>query len=65
MHQQKGKRILVYLFIFLIVGSINNNSLNRIQFEKIKNIKISGLNERENLYLLENIESLKLDNIFF
>tara|TARA_Y200000002_G_C22565001_1_gene614107 strand:+ start:19 stop:690 length:672 start_codon:yes stop_codon:yes gene_type:complete len=65
MHQQKGKRIFVYLFIFLIVGSINNNSLNRIQFEKIKNIKISGLNERENLYLLENIESLKLDNIFF
>tara|TARA_B100000989_G_C19490598_1_gene449587 strand:+ start:137 stop:808 length:672 start_codon:yes stop_codon:yes gene_type:complete len=65
MHQRKGKRIFVYLFIFLIVGSINNNSLNRIQFEKIKNIKISGLNERENLYLLESIESLKLDNIFF
>ena len=65
MHQQKGKKIFVYLFVFLIVGSINNNSFNRIQFEKIKNIKISGLNERENLNLLESIESQNLDTIFF
>ena len=65
MHQQKGKKIFIYLFLCLIVGSINNNSLNRIQFEKIKNIKISGLNEIENLNLLENIESLNLKNIFF
>ena len=65
MHQQKGKKIFIYLFLFLIVGSINNNSLNRIQFEKIKNIKISGLNEIENLNLLENIERLNLKNIFF
>ena len=65
MHQQKGKRIFFYLFLFLIVGSINNNSLDKIQFEKIKNIKISGLNEIENLNLLENIESVNLENIFF
>ncbi len=65
MHQQKGKRIFVYLFLFLLVGSINNNSFNKIQFEKIKNIKIYGLNERENLNLLENVESLNLENIFF
>ena len=37
MRQQKGKIVLVYFFLFLIVGSINNNSLNRIQLEKIKN----------------------------
>ena len=49
MHQQKGKIILIYFFIFLIVGSINNNSLNRIQLEKIKNIKISGLDEDQNI----------------
>ena len=64
MHQQKGKIILIYFFIFLIVGSINNNSLNRIQIEKIKNIKISGLNENENINLLENILNLNLENIF-
>ena len=65
MHQQKGKKILIYFFIFLIVGSINNNSLNRLQLEKIKNIKISGLDENENTKILENILNLNLKNIFF
>ncbi len=64
MHQQKGKKILIYFFLFLIIGSINNNSLNRIQLEKIKNIKISGLNENENINLLENILNLNFENIF-
>ena len=64
MHQQKGKKVLVYLFLFLIVGSINNTSLKRVQLEKIKNIKISGLNENENINLFENILNLKLNSIF-
>ena len=64
MLQQKGKIILIYFFLFLIVGSINNHSLNRIQFEKIKKINISGLDENENINLLENIFNLKLENIF-
>ena len=65
MRQQKGKKIFIYLFFFLIVGSINNTELTRVKFEKIKNIKISGLNENENANLLKNIEFLKLKNIFF
>ena len=65
MHQQKGKKILFYFLLFLIVGSISNNSLNRIQLEKIKNIKISGLDENQNINLLENIKKSDLNNIFF
>ena len=64
MRQQKGKKILIYLFFFLLVGSINNITLTKIKFEKIKNIKISGLNEKENKNLLENISNLNLKNIF-
>ena len=64
MHQRKGKKILFYLFLLLIVGSINNNSLSKIQFEKIKNIKISGLSENENTKLLDNIKKLNFENIF-
>ena len=64
MHQRKGKKILFYLFLLIIVGSINNNSLSKIQFEKIQNIKISGLSENENMELLENIKNLNLENIF-
>ncbi len=65
MHQQKGKKILIYLFLFLIVGSINNTTFNNIQFKNIENIIISGLNENENINLLKDIKGLNLDNIFF
>ena len=65
MHPQKGKKILIYLFLFLILGSINNTALTRIQFENINTIKISGLNENENTNLLKDIEGLNSKNIFF
>ena len=65
MHLQKGKKILIYLFLFLIVGSINNIALTKINFEKINSIQISGLNENQNINLLENIKELKIKNIFF
>ena len=65
MHQQKGKKILIYLFLFLIVGSVNNIALTKINFEKIKSIQISGLNQNQNINLLENIKELNIKNIFF
>ena len=37
MHQRKGKKILIYLFILIFAGSINNTALTKIEFENIKN----------------------------
>ena len=65
MHQQKGKKILIYLFLFLIVGSINNTVLTNIRFDTNKIIQISGLNQNQNTNLLESIKELNLKNIFF
>ena len=65
MQQKKGKKILIYFILFLIVGSINNSALTKIQFKKIKSIQISGLNQNQNLNLLESIKELNLKNIFF
>ncbi len=65
MHQQKGKKILIYLFLFLIVGSINNTVLTNIKFDTIKSIEISGLNQNQNKNLLESIKELHLKNILF
>ena len=65
MHQQKGKKIFIYLFLFLIVGSINNTVLTKIRFDRIKSIQISGLNQNQNTDLLESIKELNLKNIFF
>ena len=65
MHQQKGKKILIYLFLFIIVGSINNTVLTKIRFDTINSIQISGLNQNQNTNLLESIKELNLKNIFF
>ena len=65
MHLTKGKKILIYLFLFLIVGSVNNIALTKVNFEKIKSIQISGLNQNQNINLLENIKELNIKNIFF
>ena len=65
MHLQKSKKILIYFFLFFLIGSINNKSLNNIELTNIELINISGLDELENLSLLRQIKSQKLDNIFF
>ena len=64
MHQRNGKKILIYLFLFLILGSINNTVLTKIRFEKIQSVQISGLNQNQNINLLESIKELNLKNIF-
>ena len=64
MHQRKGKKILIYLFILIFAGSINNTALTKIKFENIKNISISGLNDEENLNILNDIQDLDLKSIF-
>ena len=63
-HQRKGKKILIYLFILIFAGSINNTALTKIEFENIKNISISGLNDEENLNILNDIKDLDLKSIF-
>ena len=64
MHLRKSKKILIYLSLFFLVGSINNIELSKINLSKISKIKISGLGKENNKSLSENIKSLKLGNIF-
>ena len=64
MHQRKSKKILIYFFLLVLVGSINNNSINNLKFEKIKNINIFGLDENDRKIILYNLNSLDLKNIF-
>ena len=65
MPQRKGKKILIYFFLLLLVGSINNNTINTLKFENIKNINVLGLGHNDNEVLLNNITDLNLGNIFF
>ena len=65
MQQRKSKKLLVYFFLLIIVSSISNNSITNLKLNKIKNIKISGLDQKNNKILLNAIKDLNLENIFF
>jgi len=65
MHQGKGKRILTYLLLLVTVGSINNIELKKIKFDKVEKVYVSGLSDRENKNLKNEIKNLNLENIFF
>ena len=64
MRLTKSKKILVYIFLLLFVGSINNIQINSIEFNKIKNINVSGLSNQNKKIILNEINKLNLNNIF-
>ncbi len=65
MHQQKSKKILIYFFLFLIIGTINNKNLNNFHFPNVKQISIIGLDEKNNFKLINELSFLKTNNLFF
>ena len=64
MQQRKSKKILIYFFLLLSVGSINNINLNSLKFQNINNINITGLDFKNKLILFKEIENFNLNNIF-
>lgn len=65
MHQQKSKKILIYFFLFLIIGSINNKNFNIFDIPKINIVEINGLNQENNFQLSKNLDHVKSSNLFF
>ena len=65
MHQRKSKKILLYFFLLFFFGSIQNIEFNNINFDKIEEINISGLEHEEQLSILNKINKLDLSSIFF
>jgi cell division protein FtsQ len=64
MHQRKGKKILIYFFLLILFGSINNISFNRVKYKGIENINVKGLKDYDNEKLSQLIENLNLENIY-
>lgn len=64
MHQRISKKLFIFLFIFFILGTINNSKLS-YDFYKVKKFNISGLNEVEKKKLYNDFKILKNVNIFF
>ena len=65
MHQRTNRKIIIYLFLFAILASVNNFKYLNLQLFKIDLINISGLNDTENSNLYKKITDYKKKNIFF
>ena len=64
MHQRISKKIFIFLFIFFILGTINNTKLSH-DFYKVKKFNIIGLNQIEEKKLYDDFKIYRNVNIFF
>ena len=65
MQQRKSKKILIYFFLLLVVGSINNINFNGLILKNINiNINVDGLDIKDELFLLKKLKNFNLNNIF-
>lgn len=65
MQEQRSKNILIYIILFLIIGTLNNKHLNKIDFKKIDKIIVIGLDDENNFELINDLNFLKVGNLFF
>ena len=63
MPQQISKKILIYIFLFIIFGSLNNKNLAKFKFPNIENIKIQGL-VIENKEFQRSLDLFKMETLF-
>ena len=64
MQQRKSNIVVIYFLLLIFLGSINNISLSKVNFNKVENINISGLNQFDIEILLKDFKKLNLENIF-
>tara|TARA_B100000683_G_scaffold177257_1_gene170767 strand:- start:42 stop:713 length:672 start_codon:yes stop_codon:yes gene_type:complete len=65
MQQLISKKLFIYFFLFIFLVTINNKNLSKLNFYRINDINVFGLNEAENLKILNNLKFLQNNNIFF
>ena len=63
MPQQISKKILVYIFLFVVFGSLNNKNLAKLKFPNIEKIKIEGL-VIENKKFQKSLDLFKMETLF-
>ena len=63
MHQRISKKIIIYLFFFISLVTVNNINLLSLNFPLISNLDISGLNNFEEQKFKEDLDFLENENI--
>ena len=65
MHQRKSKKILIYFFLFILVGTLNQKNFEKNKVIIKNEIKITGLEGKNYYQLKESLNYLKTDNLLF
>jgi len=65
MQQLISKKVIIYLCLFFLLATVNNNTILNFKLPKIEKIKISGFNLDQSNQVEDTIGSLKSKNIFF
>ena len=65
MQLRVNKKIFFYIFLIIILSTLNNKFFSAIKLKTIDKITIKGLEGKEKRELLSNLEFLNLNNIFF
>ena len=65
MHQRISKKIIVYLFLFLTLVTLNNINLSDFNFLKIITLNLTGLNNFEKKKFEEDLNFLKKEDLIF
>ena len=64
MQKRISKRILLYLFILLLLGTPNNKELFEIYFNKNHNFEILSLSDFDDTEIVNELLNLKYQNLF-
>ena len=64
MPYQKSKKIFIYIFLFFLIGTLNNKNFYNYNFTNINKVIVMGLNNKNNLELVKNLDFLKKKNLF-
>ena len=62
---QINRKIITYLFIFLLLGTYSNKEFLDVEISQIINFKIYGLNESETKKINQQLGVLQNENLFF
>ena len=64
MHQQISKKIFIYLFIFLVLGTFNNKKISQLNLNKKYAFDIIDLSEFNDDEIIRDLSKLKNQNLF-
>ena len=65
MHQRKSKKILIYFLLFISLGTLSHNDFYENNLIRLNQIIITGLDEKNNNDLVNRLDYIRLNNLFF